>query len=240
MKKFVLSIFAVVFAVGFTMAQDNDVKLEQLSNNNTATITQNSQGDRVEATQQGGGNNVATITQNVLDPDPNSVGLPTDQLVRLTQTGSRNRFIAETDGKDNKVNALQRGNSNRADIDVINFVSNGSDVKLEQLGDRNRATANMESPAELRAKQVGDENRLNYVSNGGAVSHKATVEQRGFSNNMDLVQDGWQHRLNADQKGDNNRLTANQFGSLLPSGSGNVINALQQGNGNTATINQNN
>jgi hypothetical protein len=235
MKKFVLSVFTLVFAVSFVVAQDNEIKLEQLSNNNTANVEQTSEGDLTILTQKAGSTNRATIQQLIPSSDPNNVGLPTSQYAKVDQIGSSNRFNLLSVGADNRVVAEQRGNNNNADINVRNFVSDGDRINLLQRGNTNNAKIRTEgNGTNVDADQLGNQNRIDYFANGGASGHKGVLLQNGNSNNMDIDQDGGFHLIRATQNGSSNRLNAAQtMGS-------NVINSLQRGNSNVANLNQNN
>jgi len=94
----------------------------------------------------------------------------------------------------------------------------------------------------LKAAQYGEENRIDFLADGGSNDHNADLLQDGFSNNMNVGQFGNLQRIDATQRGRNNLLNVEQgqLGSQ-PAGvsiANNVINSLQRGNGNVANLKQ--
>lgn len=233
MKNFVLTALTCVFALNLTFAQDNEIKLRQISNDNKATIDQTAKNDQVDVLQTGGNRNVATIKQV---PGRVRGYMSTNQDFYLEQNGSDNRLTAASAGIDNDVKAFQIGNENRATFDIRNNQKDqGARAELYQQGRDNVATIKMVGRRNyLDADQIGRDNYITLRMEGGSAAHRAELRQEGDHNRMDVDQFSSSHDVNAQQLGNYNRMDVQQLGSSHD------VSALQIGNHNVAILKQSN
>jgi len=203
MKNFVLTALTCVFALTLSNAQDNAIKLQQISDQNRATIEQVGKSDEVDVLQTGGNNNVASIRQ-IAGNLPGT--MDSKQDFTLEQNGSNNRLTAVSRGLDNDVFAYQIGHQNRATFDIRNNSKDqGAIAKLYQQGRNNVANIDMEGRRNtLTADQIGRENRITLRMGGGSAAHNATLRQEGNHNRMDVQQLGSSHDVSALQVGNHN------------------------------------
>jgi len=234
MKKLMLSVFALVFAVGFTFAQ-NSSTVEQNGGNNTADVEQklNGHNGKLEAKVK------STGDDNSVDIDQKS-GNATDAdfaLADVKQVGDENSATIDQNRR-RKTNARldQLGNVNTAEV----FQGPGDD--LEGYNDQ-RATQEGDNNT-LRVVQTRNPNNLS--ENTGNSFEKVGVDQIGDNNFAEIIQGadngggvfGNEARLKQD--GNDNTANMRQGGSGFPAGSANsnFQDAQQTGNGHDLTTQQ--
>jgi len=234
MKKLLLSVLALVFAVGFTLAQ-NSSTVTQAGGNNTADVDQTLNGHNGQLTA-------------IVDSDGNDNSVDIDQR---SNTASDADFAL--------ADVKQVGDENSATIDQNR--RRKANARLDQLGDVNTAEVfqgpgdDLEGYNDQRATQDGYNNTLRVVQtrnpnnlseNTGNSFEKVGVDQIGDNNFAEIIQGadngggvfGNEARLKQD--GNDNTANMRQGGSGFPAGNanGNFQDAQQINDGHDLTTQQ--
>lgn len=268
MKKLLLSVFALVFAVGFTFAQTNS-DVDQNGNNNSATVDQKLKGhtgqlDALVDTK--GDNNTVEIEQESKKPTDEDFA-----LADVIQSGDENSAkISQNRRRKASAKLDQLGDVNTAEVyqgpgDVLQGYNdqratqhgNDNTLRVVQTRDPNNLSVNTGNSFEkVGVDQIGNDNFAEIIqagdNGGGVFSNDAFLKQEGNQNEANMRQggDGSSNSNNyqdAQQIGDGHMLTTQQEGKsneiLLyqrESGrGGNEATILQDGEENSSDVTQN-
>jgi|GEM_PF-675449 len=236
-----------------------DYSIFQEGHNNSATSTGWNSGNWGEIDQSGSENTAITRqslgTGNSFMIDQNG----SRNYTNLFQTrGDDNYFILNTNGSaDNLAYAHQEGSANVMDL---NFWSNGNGVDAAQYGESNELTLNLRGSGPNAGSGDAHTTDDHEGSDGGPGSHTVIVEQDGAANMIDASVFGNSNYLNLLQSGTDNMIgtgsvslfeEGNHTGTeglrvygrdnslwVTQNGTGNIMNAVIHGRGNTMTVTQ--
>ena len=236
----------------------NDADITQ-TGSNTANVTQTSTatGNGAEL-HQNGSSNTADVTQTGDDNEVFSQQLRGS--VGSSTPSNFSQFTAEQDGTGNYAGNRQAGDRNITEItqvgtnngarqgDTIGLNSQGNDNEtyVNQIGDDNdvwvRFTGSF-NDASVDQGTTGDESTGAFarVTFKGGNENFADIDQYGagiVGNQADVSAVGSLNRVTVRQEGDDNVVDRSFSGPLTGvaiDGDANIVDILQQGNGNTAS-----
>lgn len=207
---------------GGSSVSANEAIVEQIGDNNIIeNLRQRGAGNTYDVYQQGDGNLVTQF------PRQGDTGPSFNALIDIDQIGNDNVVHdADQSGYGNQITITQNGNGNFADVEAqISPAGNqivGNTVVITQTGDGNAVGTGTGTGI----YQNGTNNMMTIVQENGSRAGTMSIQ------NMFGIpaQEGGQGLV---QLGANNTLTINQMGL-----GSEVRFVLQDGTGNTATINQ--
>ena len=227
---------AMLSVTSVAYAQTNDSTISQLSDGNTADVTQTLGTDGLEINQSsveqlGGAGNDATVSQT---------------LSAAVGSGGANSSEIKQDGDLNTADVMQTGSGNAENGPLSLTPDVGS--KVSQKGSENSAivkqTATVWGDNVSDIKQTGDLNKaeVNQTANsagGNVVDNESSITQDGNNNDAKVMQTSAGTTMNfsdIEQKGDGDKANVTQDGT----GSTDNMSFIKQeaGTGNMATVDQ--
>ena len=157
MKRLIMTLFVLVFAVGMGFAQSNETSVSQLSDNNEATVAQEGMDNKATVSQSAGNKNKAEVNQY---NDPAKTGVIESTV---EQVGSKNHAIVNASRKNNASSTTmqkQVGDNNEAFINQFSSLGSnlGSALTQDQQGDNNYADMKGSDNYSAEQKQIGNNN----------------------------------------------------------------------------------
>lgn len=232
MKKLTTLLFVFLFTAGITFAQDHSTDVEQVGYENQTDVLQQSQDGASEAYVDQNG------SKNSVDLEQVEYGLG-GHYAEIAQMGSENVVNARTQGHKHNLFVDQTGTGNYADVSTLNL---GDLIDVDQSGNNNTADVYLwPGDNNTTVYQDGNQNNADVTSEGtNSTTHSGMdlrVYQDGFKNDGRInvaLDNGSITGGKADivQLGDNNFSTIDQFDGV------HTAEVRQNGNWNTATVEQ--
>jgi hypothetical protein len=232
MKKLISLFVAVVFMTGMVVAQNNTATTTQNGNGNSATVDQQGslhnsvinqktwgEGHDAVVNQNSGSNNFSDILQDQRGADAYVDQIGTDNVSGLKQSGPNEADIDQV-GNRNIV-----GNTNYSDRafqkNGNSFASDKNWLDVDQIGDDNKAGIWQEHHAEAVVYQEGSMNETKVWQSGSAT---------GDINSVDVTIFGDENMTDARQYGEGNGILM-ELG-VYGGASYNTVDFDQTGDGN--------
>ena len=245
MNKFILRSFVVALAVTFFFinqtttsahAQENLVEITQVQVNDVTMDVTQSGSKNVTKFDKFGRSGYLEVDQLGTENDYTGTQNGPELEVRVHQEGDRNIARTYQYGADSIVEVTSKGNDNTAIVSQGEAESTNLDIVLLQEGDNQNATIEqLGSDSNVNARMTSGSGNALTIFQDSKYSSYIDGEQKGSDNVMTINQgNDWSTNINIGylQDGNNNTAEINQLGHDV------YLTSKQVGNNNKATLTQ--